>query len=320
MKVLIIRFSSLGDIVLTEPISYILRKKFPEAQIDYLTKKVFVPLVQSFRSVDNIYDEDNKDIFKNRYDVVIDLHSKLKSFLYSYKIKSKKRLVYNKKHLLRLMIVKKLTSKSIHSTLDLYLTPIKKLIPDFDYEYPVLIPRKSEKVDKILKRFDEKKKILVIFPGAKHQTKIYPKDYLTHFINLKKSEYNVVLCGGSDEVELCKNIEEKAKGIINLTGEFSISELIYFISQADYIISNDSGPMHIAAALSKPQIAIFGSTSTALGFAPLNRKAVILEKPLPCRPCSLHGREDCPLKHFRCMRDITYFELIKAFDKLVEKY
>ena len=107
MKILIIRFSSIGDIVLTEPISYILSQKFPKSTIDYLTKPAFIPIVESFRKIDNIYTLSGKSIYKQKYDIIIDLHSKLNSFIVKHRIRSKKIITYDKKHLLRFLIVKR---------------------------------------------------------------------------------------------------------------------------------------------------------------------------------------------------------------------
>ena len=320
MKILIIRFSSIGDIILTEPISYVLQKKFPDAEIDYLTKKNYIPLIKSFREIENIYHKNCKEIFRNKYDIILDLQSKLNSYLISFRLKALKKLHYNKKHLLRLLIVKKLTNSSIDTVLTLYFSPLKKLYIAYEKQKPVLIPKKSKKVDELFDNLKNNRKLIAIFPGAKHNTKKYPKEYFVQFILINKNRYNFVLLGSIEEENLSNFISNKTGNIHNLTGFFNLSELIYFISKVDIVISNDSGPMHIAAALSKPQIAIFGSTHPNLGFAPLNEKAIILQKNLPCRPCHIHGRKSCPLKHFRCMKDISPYELSKAVKKLIEKY
>jgi heptosyltransferase-2 len=88
------------------------------------------------------------------------------------------------------------------------------------------------------------------------------------------------------------------------------------IKQASVVVTNDSGPMHIAAALAKPQIALFGATTPQLGFAPLNEKAIVLCQNLPCQPCSLHGQETCPKRHFACMLSIKPEAIIAALNTL----
>ena len=320
MKILIIRFSSLGDIILTEPVSYILHRNFPEAQIDYLTKKQFIPLVENFRHINNIYHKKNKELFKINYDIIIDLHSKLSSYIVSFKLKGYRKIHYNKKHLKRVLIVKKIINSKIESTVNLYLSSLKKLHLHNEFEKPVLIPEKNQKIDNLLKSVKTNKTKVAIFAGAKHNTKMYPIEYLNQFIRLNKSKFQFILLGAPNEKELSATISKNNSGILDFTGEFDLSELIYFISQINIVISNDSGPMHIAAALNKPQIAIFGSTHPNLGFAPVNHKAIILQKNLPCRPCDLHGKKKCPLKHFRCMKDISPYELSKALISLQERY
>ncbi len=320
MKILIIRYSSIGDVVLTEPVSYIIKMHYPEAKVDYLTKPAFVSLVQSFRAIDSIHTEKSKELYKEKYDIVLDLHRKLRSYIITKKINAKRIIRYDKKHLLRWLIIKKFTFVKISSTLDLYLSTLKKIGLNAQRINPVLIPRNDEKVLSFFNKIKNKKPLLVIFPGAQHPTKMYPKDYIINFIRLVKGRYNIVLAGGKQDVTLCKEITGKIEGIKDISGKLNLKQLIVFVSKSDLILSNDSGPMHIAAALSKPQIAIFGSTSTKLGFAPLNEKAVVLEKNLPCRPCTLHGRKACPLKHFRCMKDISFYQVNSALKKLEDKY
>lgn len=317
MKILIIRFSSIGDIVLTEPISYILHQKFPNATIDYLTKPAFIPIVKAFRKIDKIYTRTDKLLYKQKYDIIIDLHSKLSSFIAKHRVKSKKIITYNKKHFLRLLIVKKLTTKQISSTLDLYTKVLEKLNITHRFEKPRLKPIFAEKAHSLYETLPKDKKIIAVFPGARHNTKIYP--YMSDFIKLEAKSLNVhfVLLGGKDDIDAAETIKSDLPNISDFTGKFNLAELIYFVFKTDVVISNDSGPMHIAAALDKPQIAIFGSTSTKLGFKPLNNKAIVLEKNLPCQPCTLHGREECPLGHFRCMKEITVEIVEKSLEKLL---
>ncbi len=317
MKFLIIRFSSIGDIVLTEPVSYVIQSNFPDAEIDFLTKKEFFPIIKSFRKIDNIYSEEDNEFYKKKYDIIIDLHSKFKSIFYSCILKSDRVIRYNKLHITRILITKKIGNHKINSTLDLYLAPLKRLGFHIQETKPVLSPEFEIKAENIYKDLSEGvKKIVAIFPGAKHKTKIYPPEYFKQFILMNNKNYRFVLLGAQKEKILSSKISEGIPEVTDLSGKLNLSETIYFLSKADIVITGDSGPMHIAAALSKPQIAIFGSTHPDLGFAPLNKKAVILQEPLPCRPCHIHGREKCPLKHFRCMKDISPYKLTAALKKL----
>jgi heptosyltransferase II len=92
---------------------------------------------------------------------------------------------------------------------------------------------------------------------------------------------------------------------INLCGKTNIKTLSFLISKCHLFITNDSGPMHLASASQIPLVAIFGPTTRELGFFPLGAKSIVVEIDLPCRPCSLHGGEKCPLGHFKCMKEIS---------------
>ena len=310
-KILIIRLSSLGDIVLTQSAVQVLRNEFPKAQIHYLTKRAFAPIVEMFNSVDEIHYWEKKNaplikLRKLKFDLAIDLHSKLNTFIIKGFVNAKQTSTYNKEHLLRRQIVKKKTNRTISSTVDLYFTALQKIGINTDAIEPKLIPIKSTKILDILNHSDGKKRV-ALFPGALHKTKQYPIKQLAEIIDSIPIEWNYqfMIFGSKAEKYLADELEILVKiKIINLCGELDLQQLVTAINKMDIVISNDSGPMHIAAALSKPQIAIFGATHPKLGFAPINKNAIIVSADLKCQPCSLHGSNKCPLEHFNCMHSI----------------
>ncbi len=317
-NILILRLSSIGDIVLTQPVAKVLREVYPDATIDYLTKEPFIGIVETFGCIDTIHIWKNKrgilrKLRMQKFDLVIDLHSKLNTFIIKSLVRGKKTVTYNKKHYLRKKIVKNITEKSIVSTVDLYFSALKKLGIEKKYPYPELFPN-DENLKNIKNLLSlEKYKKIGIFPGALHATKMYPLEKLAKFIDSVPSKWNCkfIILGSKSEKPLSVELQENIKTeLLDLCGEFNISQLISVISNMDVIISNDSGPMHIAAALSKPQIALFGATHPRLGFAPLNKKAVTISSNISCQPCSLHGSALCPKRHFLCMNSISP-ELIK---------
>ncbi len=317
-KILIIRLSSIGDIVLTQPVAQVLRETYPKASIEYLTKKPFIGLVKSFGCVDKIHIWNNKNTLlkklrEQKFDVVIDLHSKLNTFFIKLSVRGRKTVTYSKKHFLRWKIIKKLTNKSILSTVDVYFTALSKLGIKKKIEYPKLYPNLKQNNIKNFRKDYPDRQLIGIFPGALHKTKIYPLDKLAEFINLIPEDWECkfIILGSGSEKELSEELATKSKlDLMNLCGEFDIPDLIGVIDKLDGVISNDSGPMHIAAALGIPQIAIFGATHPKLGFAPLNKRSVVLSSNISCQPCSLHGGDRCPKKHFLCMKSISP-ELIK---------
>jgi heptosyltransferase-2 len=329
-KILIIRLSSLGDIVLTEPICQKLKDNFPEAEITFITKPMFKKLAAGFRSVDKVIlwkDKPNLllSLKKEKYDLVIDLHDKLSSWLIRW-FSGSKTVVYRKQHFLRKRMIKHLTKVRIYSTVDLYASVFEKLSIDQEWHFPKLIPnpKLDKKINEVFLNFsvNRKETLIGIYPGASFETKRYPLAYLIKFINMVPDSWNcrfVLLGSNADKPDAVKIYKSVNKKVIDLTGVFKIHELPNAMNEIDGFITNDSGPMHIAAALEKPQIAIFGATHTKLGFRPLNNNAVIIQNELHCRPCHLHGSDTCPKGHFHCMLQITPETLFKEFKKLYEE-
>ena len=318
-KILIIRLSSLGDIVLTQSAVKAVRDDFPDAKIHYLTKRVFSSIVEMFECVDEIHYWEEKytlltNLRKLKFDLAIDLHSKLNTFLIKSFIKAKQTATYNKEHLLRRQIVKKKTDITISSTVGLYFTALEKIGIKALFAEPRLFPKKNIKLPNILENEGHKKNI-GIFPGALHSTKQFPVEKLAESIDSIPAEWNCkfIIFGSKAEKGLTEKLNYLTETkIVDICGELDLQQLVTAIDNMNVVISNDSGPMHIAAALQKPQIAIFGATHPKLGFAPLNKKAVILSADLKCQPCSLHGSKVCPLDHFNCMKQVSAVDILKT--------
>lgn len=331
MKILIIRLSSLGDIVLTQPIIKILKNRYPESEISYLTKKIFAPIVTTFPGVDKIIEWEGIQITKavlkkESYDLIIDLHKKLRTKMVCYYSNYKKFVSYDKKHFLRWLIVKKLTKKSINSTLDLYSSALKKININDEYSYPKIsvslqsIAKAIELLTNYNLNFSKYK--IAVFPGATHSTKMYPLNYLAKFISLVPKSWNCqfIIMGSYKEKELGLNLKRMVgDNLIEICGATDLELLPAVLSQMDGVISNDSGSMHIAAALNLPQIAIFGATHTSLGFRPLNKKAIVLQSNIKCQPCSLHGGKYCKKGSFECMTSIKPSFLLSKFKLMFER-
>lgn len=323
-KILIIRLSSLGDIVLTQSVVQALHNKFPNAQIHYLTKKVYSPIVKIFNCVDEIHYWENKytllkELRNIKFDLTIDLHSKFNTFVIKSFINAKRTVTYNKEHFLRRKIVKQKTNKTISSTVGLYFTVLKKIGLDGEVSVPKLFPVKNTEIPEIFS-VSTKAKYIGLFPGALHKTKQYPIKQLAEFIDSvpTKWNYQFLIFGSNAERDLANRLDSLTKtNIIDLCGKLDLQQLVFAISKMDAVITNDSGPMHIAAALGKPQIAIFGATHPKLGFAPMNTKAIILSSDLPCQPCSLHGGGKCPKEHFNCMKLITAEQILNSLKIII---
>lgn len=352
-KILLIRFSSIGDIILTEPVSRVLRLHYPDAQIDYVTKQQYKDIPGFFPYVNEVITGDNtqeivRRVRREKYDLVLELHKKMKPILIKIAARSSVTNSYNKKRSLRRSIIKK-KKQSIGSTVALYLSSLDflKLGDLYDKEtldvneafYPQLIidsettpddlltTTASRQIDnRILQRLlspvnEREGKHIAIFPGALHPTKQYPPSQISEAVNsLPANETEIYLLGAPDERELCNSIAaETGRKINNWCGMFNLNTTIKLMNCFDLIVTNDSGPMHIAAALGKKQIAIYGATDPVLGFKPHNQRAVMLGSKLACRPCSLHGDEKCPEGHFKCMKDLQPEVITKHITELLKE-
>jgi len=337
-KILIIRLSSLGDIVLTQSLVSYLKSVFPAAEIHFLTKPEFASLLTCF-APRNLDRQANQSTFKKtgdgfnstvlidkiityqktvsfhlsllreKYDFVIDLQSKLSTWLILRFVSGENKIVYNKEHLLRRLIVKGYSKKSIDSTVRLYFSVLKRMKICSDIQElpsPCLYAVGKNPDSELFTQLRQTgKKIIALFPGAAHQTKMYPVSKWGEVIQNSPNDCHYILLGGRNEDYIASVLKHSyPQKCENRCGVASLKELVSVIDECDLVLSNDSGPMHIAAALAKAQICIFGSTHPRLGFKPLNKNAVILCADLDCQPCSLHGFDRCPKGHFNCMNQI----------------
>jgi len=321
MKILIIRLSSLGDIVLTQPICAMLHDTYPEAEITMVCKPEYAELPQMFDPPVKVIPYTKSFAFhlrmlREQYNLIVDLHSKFASYLLAAIIPATCKLVYRKQRRLRKRIVKGRTDKVINSTVSLYVSALTPLDIKVNWKAPTLIspqPRTN------MQGHHPEEPIIAIIPGATHYTKRYPTDYWIELINMHP-EWQFRLFGSqADEDIIVSIMKSVGDNCLSYAGKLGLSELHQNLADCDLIISGDTGPMHLAATLQKPQLAIFGGTHPRLGFRPLNPKAVILSADISCQPCSLHGVSACHLGHFNCMRSITPQMLSDAAEQALLK-
>lgn len=314
MKILILRLSSLGDIVLTQPVCAWLRERYPEARIDYMVKEQYLELLPLLGcSLNPIAYHKNLSshlqLKKEHYDLVLDLHGKLSTWLLRNAARGHKTAVYNKERGRRLKILKGKRELAIRSTVDLYQSGLDKIFSQVQLESPRLYPL----ADTGLPELESTAKRILIFPGAMHNTKRYPSTYYKQLIGMSPKDWQFIISGSPGEAALCEDIASEGRAI-NLAGKLDFSQILALMQSADWVISSDSGPMHLAAALQRPQIAIFGATHPCLGFAPQNPQARILVADIYCQPCSLHGSQSCPEQHFKCMHSIKVEQILHILE------
>lgn len=324
MKFLIIRFSSIGDIVLTTPVVRCLKKQILTAEVHYLTKQGFRSVVENNPYIDKVhYLQDNLDelvrsLQQEDFDYVIDLHHNLRT----WKVKralGKKAFSFNKlnidKWLLTALKINRMPDVHI---VDRYLGTLSAFgVRNDGRGLDYFIPEKDRVKENDIPAAHHAGYIGLVI-GAALNTKKYPLQKLQALC--AALEHPVILLGGKEDAEAGEAIAavDKVK-VYNACGKFNLNESADLVRRARLIISNDTGLMHIAAAFQKPIISLWGNTVPEFGMYPYyrslpasdhGRKADapfdILEiKGLSCRPCSKIGYRKCPKGHFKCMELIT---------------
>jgi len=332
-RFLIIRLSSIGDILLTTPFVRALRKKYPDSLISYLTKSEYVELIQHNPNINKVYAFDSKNgiseilnwryqIKSNRYDAIFDLHRSIRTLLMTRFIGGNKIGKYNKRYFKRFMLVNFRINlyKNIISISDRYLEVGSGYNLNNDGLGLDLFTNAGSPLKETLKA--ESQVNLVIAPGAGYYTKRWPSQNYAKLADLLVKEINakIILVGSKDDIPISEEIKSQMnESVTDATGDFTLLDTAAIIKQSDAVLTNDSGLMHIAVSQKKPVLAFFGSTTEELGFYPYSDKFKVLEvSDLSCRPCTHIGRDKCPKKHFKCMIDITPELALKATINLLE--
>lgn len=333
MKVLIIRFSSIGDIVLTTPVIRCLKKQLPDVEVHYLTKASFRAVLEANPYIDQLHFLQNDleaiipSLQEANFDYVIDLHHNLRTMRVK-KALGKPSFSFNKLNIRKFIYTSiKLNFLPDVHIVDRYLETVQSLgVKNDGRGLDYFIPE----TDKV-KESDIPAGHLVgyigVVIGAAHNTKKLPVHKLKELCGAIK--YPVILLGGKED----RAIGEQIAGvdphrIYNSCGKFNINESADLVRRAKLIITHDTGLMHIASAFKKPIISIWGNTVPQFGMYPyygagspqLPKPYDIMEvRPLYCRPCSKIGYNKCPLGHFKCMEKISIEEIVNKVNLRISK-
>ncbi|MFT3936029.1 MAG: glycosyltransferase family 9 protein [Chitinophagaceae bacterium] len=327
MKFLIIRFSSIGDIVLTTPVMRCLKKQVATAEVHYLTKKSFADIVATNPYVDKVHSlEDNLDdviaaLQQEDFDYVIDLHHNLRTLKVKRALK-KASFSFNKLNVQKwLLTAFKINKMPAMHIVDRYMETVapfgvKNDGAGLDYFVP-----KENVVDENDIPTSHLAGYIGLVIGAALNTKKYPLDKLDAFC--KTIRHPVIILGGKEDAEngqLLSAIDPFK--IYNACGKFNLHESADLVRRAKLVITNDTGLMHIAAAFKRPIISLWGNTVPSFGMYPYygdNFLAAKQQLPydilevnnLSCRPCSKIGYDKCPKGHFKCMQQIAVEEVLE---------
>ncbi len=321
-KFLIIRFSSIGDIVLTTPVIRCLRNKFPEAEIHFLTKHSFRnildhnPYINKIHTLGDSFELMLHELEVEEYDYIIDLHHNLRTLRIKRHLKNVKSVSFNKLNVEKFVLTNfKINTLPKKHIVDRNLETVKSLgVVNDGMGLNYFIPKMDEiKKDDIPTSHMHGYIGLVI--GAALATKKFPLHKLKELC--AAIDHPIILLGGKEDYEDGKEVAKIDEiKIYNACGKFNLNESADLVKGAKLVISNDTGLMHIAAALQKPVISLWGNTVPAFGMYPYygsrsNKQYDVVEiNKLWCRPCSKIGYKKCPRGHFKCMENIDVNDIV----------
>jgi ADP-heptose:LPS heptosyltransferase len=331
-KILIVRFSSIGDIVLTTPVIRCLKQQLG-AEIHFLTKKSFRNILDANPYVDKVYaiqskiEEEIADLQEEQYHFIVDLHHNLRSLQLKIAL-GRHSASFNKLNFQKwLMVNFKINRLPNTHIVDRYIQTVARLGvtndgQGLDYFIP---PEQEVNLGDICQWQEERRHLrpliasgqyIAFVIGAAHPTKRLTTEKIVALC--KKINLPVLLLGGPGDAETGEKIAHTAGiHVINTCGRYSLHQSASLVRQARTVITHDTGLMHIAAALQKNIVSIWGNTIPEFGMYPyypssVNLNTTIQVKDLSCRPCSKIGFQTCPKGHFKCMNNIDENAIIQA--------
>lgn len=311
MKVLVVRFSSIGDVVLTTPVVRAIKSQL-NCELHFITKKGFKGILENNPNIDKIYtieksiNEVVSELKSENYDYLIDLHKNVRTFALK-RILGSKSYSFPKLNLEKWLLVNfKRTSMPNKHVVDRYFETVKPLGVVNDHLPCDFFIHKQDQVN-ISEVFDlAPKSFVTIAIGAQFATKRMPFTKLEAII--QEIQKPIILVGGPTDKELALRLVERFAGkeLYSACGNFNLSQSASIVQQSAVLLTNDTGMMHIASCFEIPTVSVWGNTVPELGMYPYFPKgkenySIHEVKGLKCRPCSKIGFKECPKKHFNCM-------------------
>lgn len=341
---LIIRFSSVGDIILTSPLIRTLRTRNPHCRIDFLVKEDHADLVRYNPHLSRTLllpkgsglaelRRIRTQVREARYDLILDMHDNLRSRFLTFGRSPVLR--YRKRRLARFVL--------IHAHHDIYrfaggAVPMHQRYIEPLAPYGIaddgagpdvfLTTEIAASASAILASagLPPAQQAVGVCPSARHATKMWDAERFASAAAALAQEraLPVILFGSQNETTRCEQIAERIHAhtpsalVINTAGRCTLLETAAAMDRCAVVLTNDTGLMHLAASRKRPLVAVFGPTVRQFGFFPQGTPNVVVEQPgLACRPCTGIGRASCPKKHFRCMSDIATPRVVEAARSLL---
>ena len=319
-NVLAVRFSSIGDVLLTTPLLRAIRRRHPESRITVLTKAAYAPLIEDNPHVDEVIPigpgqslpQLAARIRGTGYTHLLDLHGSLRS-------RTLRALVpgpwhgYPKYRAARALLIhgKRDRYPVRRPVAERYFTAARGLDVHPDGEPPEFFLGEAAIHEAAIwleaAGLGATRPLIAVAPGAAHATKRWPVDHWRVLVDrMVEAGMDVVVVGGADDVDIAGTVAAGRGGRSRTAaGLFGLQATGAALRQAKALVSGDTGVMHMAAGVGTPVVALFGPTVEAFGFFPYTRRAEVLQLDMACRPCSSQGGPACPLRHHHCMLHLT---------------
>ena len=326
-RILVLRYSSLGDVALTNPILDGLQAANPRSEVYFATKKKYAPVIQNHPFLTKVIPLEGPGLFSflghlgeiKKVDpiLVLDLHNSIRTHLLGTFLRKPKWIVYDKDDIGRWRLVGKAGAGQSPHTILKYMKVLEPLgvRPHLQVKYEVHVSKNDQAYMRDFmerRRISSSQMVVGIGPGALWKTKRWmPERYAELASRLVEWERcRIFWFGSRDEAPLIQSIQNKMRGSplergINLAREVNLEQAIALMGRCEVFIGNDSGLGHLASGRGCRVVVIYGSTTPSLGFEPWGPHSVVEVTGLPCRPCDPIGRKSCPLGHFKCMEDLT---------------
>ncbi len=335
-KILVIRLSSLGDLVLIMPMLKSLREGLPQAQIHMLCKERYAELFEGNPLLDRLITvrrgdlrglfELRSELARESYDTIIDAHNVLRSNVLFHSLRAPRKLQIHKNEMKKLLLIggKINLYRRIRTQVEKYLDIIRSMGLDAS-EKPDRLHIRPEAAGRaeteLARSVHAGEKIVAFAPGAHWETKTWPKEYFSELISLVSARgLRPVLIGGAEDAALNADLARTAgPAVLDLTGELSIMESAAVLARSAALVTNDSAPLHLAEAVGTPVVAFFGPTVKEFGYFPRLEASRVLETSLGCRPCSRNGARPCPYGTKECLTSITPASAYEALSEVLAK-
>jgi heptosyltransferase-2 len=330
-RILVVRFSSMGDVLLTTPLVRAIRQRHPDASLTYVTKKAYLPLLSHNPRITEVIGYDpatplrdlTRRLAGERFDHRLDLHRSLRSRALRWSVGGRWR-TYPKHRLARSILIrfKRNVYRDRRPVVERYFDAARDLDvqPDGGSLELFLSRGALDRAGRFLadRRLGRQRALVAVVPGAAHATKRWPVRRWQHLVTqLTTRGYDVVVLGGAAEQQVADDVAAAgAEFAASAAGRFDLQGSGALLKEARCVVSGDTGLMHMATAVGTPVVALYGPTVEPFGFFPYRARATVLERDLPCRPCSAMGGPRCPLGHHRCLEDITPDEVFEAVRRL----